>query len=134
MLENKVYSFSELRTILKEEKNEFDPKYGKGYNAKTEGNQNEKAVKDITKQVKDMDGGLQDKVQRKANSKVLMTRTKLLSIMIMRMSRAMITRNVLRRKYTVIRQSLPRITQARKISRRSGISKETRNSTMIEAR
>lgn len=67
MLENKVYSFSELRTILKEEKNEFDPKYGKGYNAKTEGNQNEKAVKDITKQVKDMDGGLQDKAQRKTN-------------------------------------------------------------------
>ena len=30
MLENKVYSFSELRTILKEEKNEFSPKYEKG--------------------------------------------------------------------------------------------------------
>lgn len=67
MLENKVYSFSELRTILKEERNEFNPKYGKGYNAKTEGNQNEKAVKDIAKQVKDMDGGLKNIVSRKTN-------------------------------------------------------------------
>lgn len=50
MLENKVYSFSELRTILTEEKNEFKPKYGKGYSSGTEENQNEKAVKDMTKE------------------------------------------------------------------------------------
>ena len=67
MLENKVYNFSELRTILKEEKNEFAAKYGKGYNSNTEARENDKAVKDITKQVKDMDGGLQDKVERKTN-------------------------------------------------------------------
>lgn len=76
MLENKVYSFSELRTLLTEGKNEFNPKFGKGYNAKNEGNQNEKAVKDITKQVKDMDGGLQDKVERKTNPENIDDRNK----------------------------------------------------------
>lgn len=50
MLENKVYSFSELRTILKEEKNEFKPKYGKGYSSSAEEKENEKAVKDMTKE------------------------------------------------------------------------------------
>lgn len=54
MLENKVYSFSELRTILTEEKNEFKPKYGKGYSSSTEENQNEKAVKDMTKEAEKM--------------------------------------------------------------------------------
>ena len=54
MLENKVYSFSELRTILTEEKNEFNPKYGKGYSSGTEENQNEKAVKDMTKEAEKM--------------------------------------------------------------------------------
>ena len=54
MLENKVYSFSELRTILTEEKNEFNPKYGKGYSSGTEENQNEKAVKDMTKEASKM--------------------------------------------------------------------------------
>ena len=54
MLENKVYSFSELRTILTEEKNEFKPKYGKGYSSGTEENQNEKAVKDMTKEAEKM--------------------------------------------------------------------------------
>lgn len=76
MLENKVYSFSELRTILTEEKNEFSPKFGKGYNAKKEDNQNEKAVKDIAKQTKDMDGGLQDKVERKTNPENIDDRNK----------------------------------------------------------
>lgn len=76
MLENKVYSFSELRNILTEEKSEFKPKYGKGYNSNTEGNQNEKAVKDITNQVKDMDGGLKDKVERKTNPEGIDDRNK----------------------------------------------------------
>lgn len=67
MLENKVYSFSELKTILSESKNEFDAKYGKGYNGGTEASENEKAVKDIAKQVKDMDGGPKDDVDRKTN-------------------------------------------------------------------
>lgn len=76
MLENKVYSFSELRTILTEEKNEFNPKYGKGYNAKTEDNQNEKAVKDIAKQTKEFDGGLQDKPTRHTNPEGIDDRNK----------------------------------------------------------
>lgn len=76
MLENKVYSFSELKTILTEEKNEFNPKYGRGYNAKTEDNQNEKAVKDIAKQTKDMDGGLQDKATRHTNPEGIDDRNK----------------------------------------------------------
>lgn len=54
MLENKVYSFSELRTILTEEKNEFKPKYGKGYSSGTEERENEKAVKDMTKEASKM--------------------------------------------------------------------------------
>lgn len=54
MLENKVYSFSELRTILTEEKNEFNPKYGKGYSSGTEEKENEKAVKDMTKEAEKM--------------------------------------------------------------------------------
>lgn len=76
MLENKVYSFSELRTILAEDKNEFAAKYGKGYKGSTEARENEKAVKDITKQVKDMDGGLQDKVSRKTNPENIDDRNK----------------------------------------------------------
>ena len=54
MLENKVYSFSELRTILTEEKNEFNPKYGKGYSSGAEEKENEKAVKDMTKEAEKM--------------------------------------------------------------------------------
>lgn len=76
MLENKVYSFSELRTILSEDKNEFAAKYGKGYKSSTEARENEKAVKDITKQVKDMDGGLQDTVSRKTNPENIDDRNK----------------------------------------------------------
>ena len=76
MLENKVYSFSELRTILTEEKNEFAAKYGKGYKSGTEAKENEKAVKDITKQVKDFDGGLQDKPSRKTNPENIDDRNK----------------------------------------------------------
>lgn len=68
MLQNKVYKFSELRTILNEEKNEFKPKFGKGYSKDTDAKENEKAVKDITKQTKEFDGGLQDQVKRKTNS------------------------------------------------------------------
>lgn len=69
MLENKVYSFSELKTILNEEKqkNEFKPKFGKGYSVKTEENQNEKAVKDIATDTKEFDGGLKDNVTRRNN-------------------------------------------------------------------
>lgn len=76
MLENKVYSISELRTILKEEKNEFSPKYGKGYNAKTEDNQNEKAVKDITTQTKEFDGGMHDTAKRKENPEEIVDKNK----------------------------------------------------------
>lgn len=78
MLENKVYSFSELRTILSEEKqkNEFKPKYGKDYNSGTEERENEKAVKDITKQVKDYDGGLKDSATRKTNPEDIDDRNK----------------------------------------------------------
>lgn len=76
MLENKVYSFSELKTILSEGKDEFNPKFGKGYSVKTEENQNEKAVKDIAKQTKDMDGGLQGEVTRKTNPEGIDDRNK----------------------------------------------------------
>lgn len=54
MLENKVYSFSELRTVLNEEKNEFNAKFGKGYQAKIDAQNNEKAVKDMTKEAAKM--------------------------------------------------------------------------------
>lgn len=70
MLENKVYSFSELKDILNEanQRNEFNPKYGKGYSAKTEGNENEKAVKDITTQAQKSYGGVEKRTERKTNS------------------------------------------------------------------
>ena len=54
MLENKVYSFSELRTILTEEKNEFNAKVGKAYKWRIDASNNEKAVKDMTKEASKM--------------------------------------------------------------------------------
>lgn len=67
--ENKVYNFSELRTILSEEKmkNEFKPKVGKGYSRDADAKENEKAVKDIAKRTKEFDGGLRDEAKRKTN-------------------------------------------------------------------
>ena len=55
MLEKKVYTLSELKEILKE-KNEFQPTFGKGYNAKDEADLNDKAVEDIIKHTQDVMG------------------------------------------------------------------------------
>ena len=76
MLENKVYSFSELKSILNEEKNEFKPKVGKGYSWAADAKENEKAVRDIAKQTKELDGGLQYNVKRKTNPEDIDDRNK----------------------------------------------------------
>lgn len=73
---NKVYSFSELRNILNEKKNEFKPKFGNGYSLAADGKENENAVEDILKQGKEFDGGLQDNVKRKTNPEGIDDRNK----------------------------------------------------------
>lgn len=78
MLENKVYNFSELVSVLNEEmnKNEFKPKFGKGVkSAKAQGDDNEKAVKDIIDDAKKSQGE-RKQTDRKTNPENIEDRNK----------------------------------------------------------
>lgn len=69
MLKDRVCSVGELRAFIRESvKNEFEPKFGVGYKKNKEKSENDSAVKDIMKDVKDTFGFADGKEVNKKDS------------------------------------------------------------------